>query len=164
MSRKFRELKKPSLSSYGRTDEQEEDEHGKLSHRKTGRRCIYIDAPSQPLPKTLKMGLFAATLFHEEQKAAPLCGHCLNSQCYRRPGQMPTVREKRSLLFRTGKSQFFKQHNHDNQNRRRHTTFTNQADVLAEQVKLYIHSSTKRTRHLTTLTPHKNSSPNSTNG
>ena len=57
-------------------DERARDENGKLSHFKTGRRFIYIDVPKTPLPKTLQIGIFMATVFHKEQKVVK-CSNCL---------------------------------------------------------------------------------------
>lgn len=59
-------------------DERARDENGKLSHWKTGRRFIYIDVPATPLPRSLKMGNFNATLFHKEQKTV-ICSKCLSA-------------------------------------------------------------------------------------
>ena len=58
-------------------DERARDERGKLTRWKTGRRFIYIDVPAQPLPKTVKIGQFTASLFHKEQKTAVTCSNCL---------------------------------------------------------------------------------------
>ena len=57
-------------------EERARDDSGKLTHWKTGRRFVYIDIPSQPLPKTLRMGSFSATLYHKEQKIVT-CSKCL---------------------------------------------------------------------------------------
>ena len=58
------------------------DESGKLTHWKTGRRFIYIAVPKIPLPKTVEMGPFRASLYHKEQKLQErqqdaVCGRCL---------------------------------------------------------------------------------------
>ena len=58
-------------------EERARDEHGKRSHWKTGRRFIYIDVPSTPLPRSLKIGIFTASLFHREQKQTAVCSKCL---------------------------------------------------------------------------------------
>ena len=57
-------------------EERARDDSGKLTHWKTGRRIVYIDVPSQPLPKTLRMGSVSATLYHKEQKIVT-CSKCL---------------------------------------------------------------------------------------
>ena len=57
-------------------EERARDDSGKLTHWKTGRRFVYIDVPSQPLPKTLRMGSFSATLYDKEQKIVT-CSKCL---------------------------------------------------------------------------------------
>ena len=51
--------KVPGLKTRSRLmDERARDSSGKLSHFKTGRRFIYINAPTNPLPKTMKIGIF----------------------------------------------------------------------------------------------------------
>ena len=57
-------------------DERERDQNGKLTRWKTGRRFIYIDVPERPLPKTIKVGQFTASVYHKEQKS-PACSRCL---------------------------------------------------------------------------------------
>ena len=47
-----------------------------LSDWKTGRRTMWIEMPSSPLPKTVKMGDFSAHLYHREMKGR-------DSKCYR---------------------------------------------------------------------------------
>eukprot|EP00745_Piridium_sociabile_P017322 TRINITY_DN26057_c0_g1_i5.p1 TRINITY_DN26057_c0_g1~~TRINITY_DN26057_c0_g1_i5.p1 ORF type:complete len:366 (+),score=55.96 TRINITY_DN26057_c0_g1_i5:150-1247(+) len=59
-------------------DERDRDSNGKLTRWKTGRRFLYIDVPTEPLPKLLEMGPFKASLFHKEQKHLDSeCGKCL---------------------------------------------------------------------------------------
>ena len=58
------------------------DSNGKLTRWKTGRRIVYIDVPAKPLPKSLEVGSFKASLFHREQKEADRlrdadCRNCL---------------------------------------------------------------------------------------
>ena len=48
--------------------ERDRDENGKLTHWKTGRRFLYVAVPNEPLPKTVEIGPFKATLYHKEQK------------------------------------------------------------------------------------------------
>lgn len=64
--------------------ERDRDEQGKLTHWKTGRRFMYIALPKTPLPKTLEVGPFKASLFHKEQKTADrqraaTCRNCLQT-------------------------------------------------------------------------------------
>ena len=58
------------------------DEEGKLTHWKTGRRFVYIAVPKTPLPKTIELGPFRASLYHKEQKTLEkqqeaVCRRCL---------------------------------------------------------------------------------------
>ena len=69
--------------------ERDRDEKGKLTHWKTGRRFLYIALPKTPLPRTLEVGPFKASLYHKEQKTvdrqrAATCRKCLQ------PGHMAT--------------------------------------------------------------------------
>ena len=48
--------------------ELERDEAGQLTHWKTGRRFIFIEMPSSPLPRDVRIGRFEAKLYHKEQK------------------------------------------------------------------------------------------------
>lgn len=57
-------------------DERARDSQGKLSHFKTGRRFVYINTPTAPLPKITTIGHFQASLFHPGQKTAT-CSKCL---------------------------------------------------------------------------------------
>ena len=57
-------------------DELDRDENGKLTRWLTGRRFIFIDVPEGPLPKTVKIGAFTATIYHKEQKKLT-CSNCL---------------------------------------------------------------------------------------
>ena len=49
-------------------EEKYRNEKNELSNFKTGRRFIYIDPPQKPLPKTLIIGDFVASLYHKGQK------------------------------------------------------------------------------------------------
>ena len=54
------------------------DPAGKLTNFLTGDRFVDIIIPDEPLPKTLKMGVFVASLYHREQKMAEKqCGNCM---------------------------------------------------------------------------------------
>lgn len=56
------------------------DPKGELTNWVTGRRYLWIEKPSTPLPKTLEVGLFTASLFHREmiQKREEIeCRRCL---------------------------------------------------------------------------------------
>lgn len=64
--------------------ERDRDDKGKLTHWKTGRRFVYISLPKSPLPRTLEVGPFKASLFHKEQKTADrqkaaTCRKCLQT-------------------------------------------------------------------------------------
>ena len=56
--------------------ELERDEAGQLTHWKTGRRFIFIEMPSSPLPRDVRIGRFQAKLYHKEQKNGS------NMECY----------------------------------------------------------------------------------
>lgn len=52
---------------------------GKLTNFKTGDRFVDIITPNEPLPKTVEMGLFKASVYHKEQKQSKNeieCGNC----------------------------------------------------------------------------------------
>ena len=49
-------------------DERYRNDKNELSLFKTGRRFIYIDQPRNPLPKSLKIGNFEASIYHKSQK------------------------------------------------------------------------------------------------
>jgi len=60
--------------------ERDRDEHGKLTRWKTGRRFMYIALPAKPLPKTVQIGPFKASVYHREQKLSStdtVCSKCL---------------------------------------------------------------------------------------
>ena len=59
--------------------ERDRDSNGKLTRWITGRRFIYIGAPDSPLPRTLEIGIFKASLYHREQKQGKdsECRKCL---------------------------------------------------------------------------------------
>jgi len=65
----------------GMYDERGRDENGKLTRWKTGRRFLYISLPSTPLPKSLSVGLFQASLYYRERKDRDdaTCGKCLQT-------------------------------------------------------------------------------------
>lgn len=48
--------------------ERDRDASGKLTRWLTGRRFLYITTPSTPLPKSVKIGPFTASLYHKEQR------------------------------------------------------------------------------------------------
>ena len=49
-----------------------------LSDWKTGRRFVWIDLPSNPIPRSMKMGEFQSSLYHREMKqSATKCYRCL---------------------------------------------------------------------------------------
>ena len=55
---------------------------GQLTRWYTGRRFVYIERPRRPLPKTMKLGDFRATIYHKEQKAWSTeikCSRCFGS-------------------------------------------------------------------------------------
>jgi len=60
-------------------DERGRDENGKLTRWKTGRRFVYIALPPTPLPNVMSVGLFQASLYYREQKAAANCRNCLQA-------------------------------------------------------------------------------------
>ena len=60
-------------------DERDRDKHGKLTRWRTGRRFLYIDVPTVPLPKSVEMGPFKAALYHKEQKFRYDCVKCLGN-------------------------------------------------------------------------------------
>lgn len=61
--------------------ERDRDSNGKLTRWKTGRRFLYITTPPEPLPRTVSIGPFKATLYHREQakrvrQLHAECGRC----------------------------------------------------------------------------------------
>ena len=64
--------------------ERDRDANGKLTRWLTGRRFIYIATPPTPLPKSVKIGPFTASLYHKEQKDRDRqrqaeCSRCLQN-------------------------------------------------------------------------------------
>ena len=59
--------------------ERDRDESGGLTRWLTGRRFMYIEVPTRPLPNKVDLGLFKASLFHIEQKVnqTKQCSQCL---------------------------------------------------------------------------------------
>tara|TARA_B110000881_G_scaffold21973_1_gene15944 strand:- start:3147 stop:4244 length:1098 start_codon:yes stop_codon:yes gene_type:complete len=56
------------------------DENGKLTRFKTGRRFVYIDPPTNPLPKQLPLAGFTASIRYKEQNVKPTkCNICNQS-------------------------------------------------------------------------------------
>jgi len=54
------------------------DRDGKLTQWETGRRFVFINIPSSPLPTALIVGIFTGSLYHREQaKKAKTCNKCL---------------------------------------------------------------------------------------
>lgn len=57
--------------------EKARDEDGKLTRWVTGRRYVWIDLPTTPLPHRIQVGSFYAKLFYREQpKPVLVCFHC----------------------------------------------------------------------------------------
>lgn len=62
--------------------ERARDENGGLTRWLTGRRFMYVEVPDRPLTERVSLGVFTASIFHQEQKAArnphnTSCGRCL---------------------------------------------------------------------------------------
>eukprot|EP00745_Piridium_sociabile_P027240 TRINITY_DN4391_c0_g1_i6.p2 TRINITY_DN4391_c0_g1~~TRINITY_DN4391_c0_g1_i6.p2 ORF type:complete len:304 (-),score=34.77 TRINITY_DN4391_c0_g1_i6:4066-4977(-) len=49
---------------------------GKLTRWKTGRRFVFIEPPTKPLPKSLQIGAFRASIYHRDQTPKQ-CARCL---------------------------------------------------------------------------------------
>jgi hypothetical protein len=61
--------------------ERDRDENGKLTRWKTGRRFLYISVPATPLPSSLPVGPFKASLFYKEQSTATRQAHAECRKC-----------------------------------------------------------------------------------
>ena len=62
--------------------ERDRDDRGGLTRWLTGRRFVYIQIPSQPLPERITIGTATATLYHREQKQTKENQMC--SRCFRK--------------------------------------------------------------------------------
>ncbi|CAH1229875.1 Hypp260 [Branchiostoma lanceolatum] len=69
-------------------DERARNKEGKLTRFLTGRRFMYIEKPSTPLPPKISVGAFVAEFYHREQKEASRsraqkCSNCLQEGHHR---------------------------------------------------------------------------------
>ena len=70
-------------------EERDRDPSGKLTRWKTGRRFLYMAVPAKPLPKTLRIGIFTASLYHKEQRVLT-CSNCLSKGHHASACEVPT--------------------------------------------------------------------------
>ena len=70
-------------------EERDRDPSGKLTRWKTGRRFLYMEVPAKPLPKTLRIGICTASLYHKEQRV-PTCSNCLSKGHHASACEAPT--------------------------------------------------------------------------
>ncbi|XP_019630252.1 PREDICTED: uncharacterized protein LOC109474392 [Branchiostoma belcheri] len=77
-------------------DERARNKDGKLTRFLTGRRFLYIEKPSTPLPRRMSVGLFQAEFYHREQKEASqtqrlTCSNCLETGHHKSVCDKPVV-------------------------------------------------------------------------
>ena len=84
--------------------ERDRDSSGKLTRWLTGRRFLYITVPPTPLPKTINVGPFRASLYHWEQKQIDRSKHAECKNCFSKDHATTECREaiKCKQCFQSG--------------------------------------------------------------